>query len=514
MTMRALLGPGSRLVALLSGLLLLGTLLMPAAPVTALRSHGAAAAVALLSIRPTSAFTEIYDDSGTGADDDVSIWRPDVSQTPGYYPLGDVAMDAHGTPPANSFVVSGPDGALAPPVDYWLIWTDRGSGGDRDGSLWAPVAPAGYRCLGSVAVNGYSKPPTDLIRCVKSVYVVAAEATKVWDDSGSGADTDLGIWEATPADAYGLAASTFIGRPSHADAGGREMYQVLNKTMTDAPVFSQAPMTAATARAFAPRVWLESQERYLPSSVEHFLPNVREDDGYLVTRQPLGCDSCTDPVFLRGQNPDRQAVSSYAQIVHRTQNGAVTNITDIFYWMFYPYNQGKDVCLGWDSSAGCIGGTKSFGNHVGDWSHLTIRFVDNLPHQIYLSAHSSGQQYLFGDKHVQLANWRPTAYAGRGSHELYATAGEHVYYDLPNGGDLADQTDRGTLWDTAQALVPYAWQPTGAYTGSLSWLNITSRWGNPRAGCLPEPIDQCVLEDGPTAISDRNYAQPPLMPLE
>lgn len=502
-----------RPLAILASLLLLGALVAAACPAAA--SPRMRSAPVALNVRPLGAFTEIYTDSGTGAEDDLSVWRPDVSKTPGYFSLGDVAMADHGTPPATSFVISGPTDALAPPVDYQRIWTDRGSGGDQDGSVWAPVAPPGYQCLGSVAAAGYDKPSTDLVRCVKSLYLVAGTAVKVWDDTGSGADGDLGIWQSDPSDAHGLSASTFIARPSHTDTGGPELYKVLDKTRIDVPGWPHGPVTAAAARAFAPRVWLHSKEEYFPSSVAYFLPHVHEDSGYLVTNEPLGCDACTDPPFLRGQRPDLNAVDAYAEIVPRTRDGAVTNVTDIFYWMFFPYNRGKDVCVGWDSPMGCVGGTKSFGNHVGDWAHLAIRFVDGLASQVYVSTHSGGTLYTFGDKNLTLTpEGRPVVYAGQGSHELYAAPGRHIYHDLPNGGHLADDTDQGFLWDTAQALTPFAWQAAGTYTGSLSWLNISSRWGNHGSGCLPAPISQCVLEDGPEPVMDRDYAQPPLAPLE
>jgi hypothetical protein len=50
----------------------------------------------------------------------------------------------------------------------------------------------------------------------------------------------------------------------------------------------------------------------------------------------------------------------------------------------------------------------------------------------------------------------------------------------------------------------------------LSWLNITSRWGNPKSGCeVSEPIaGECVLNDGPQGPMLKSYAQPPLGPLE
>jgi hypothetical protein len=325
---------------------------------------------------------------------------------------------------------------------------------------------------------------------------------------------DAGVWQSDPVGAGGLSPSTFVVRPSHADAGGSGLYHVLNEAKTDVPLLSGAPVTAATARAFAPRIWLHPDEQFYPANADYHLAHVHDEDGYLVTDESLGCDACTDPPFLHGQRPDRQSVSSYAEIVHRTQGGRPTDVTDIIYWSLYDYNQGKDVCIGWDSPVGCIGGDQSFGNHVGDWTHVVIRFVDNRPSQIYYSQHSWGAQYFFGDKHIRLADWRPDVYAALGDHEEYPDAGRHAYHALPNGGELADETARGVLWDTASSLVTFNWQQSGTYTGPLSWLNFSGRWGNPQSGCLPSPIDECVLDDGPDSLMNRDFAQPPLSPLQ
>jgi len=491
---------------------LIGALL----PVAGAAPATAASTLPLLTVQPADKFTLIYDDSGTGADDDVSIWRPNLASYPGFFSLGDVAMDSHGRAPANTFLVRGSGDALARPVGFRWVWDDKGSGGDQDGSLWEPVAPAGYTCLGTVATPNYSKPSTDVVRCIRSEYTVPGKPAKVWDDSGSGADHDAGLWQSDPRDHLGLPPSTFVARPSHGDPGGDARYRVLNKRLTDAPVLAGRPVDATVTRLLAPRVRLHPQERFFPSSAQFHLANVHESGGYLVTNEPLGCDDCTGPAFLDGQRPDQVPVSAYAEIVPRTEGGAPTNVTDVFYWFFYPYNQGKQVCIGLDTPAGCAGEYERFGNHVGDWEHIAIRFVDNLPARVFYSQHSGGKEFAFGDKRVNLAGWRPLVYSANGSHASYPNLGVHVYRELPNGGVLADDTAAGQLWDTAPALVPFRWQRPGSYAGSLAWLNITSRWGNPKSGCeISEPITgECVLNDGPTGPAQKGYAQPPLGPLE
>jgi NedA-like, galactose-binding domain/Vacuolar protein sorting-associated protein 62 len=469
-----------------------------------------------LRVQAATYFNWVYDDYKTGANDDVSVWRADLSRYPGYYSLGDVAMPSHGEAPRMTFVVSGEGDLLARPVDYNWVWSDWGSGGEHDVSFWDPVPPSGYTCLGTVTVLGYDKPSTDLIRCVRSEYVLPANPAYVWDDAGSGADNDVSLSQAEPRDYRGLGLSTFKGQNYHGTPNASRFW-VLNKSATANPELMGLPVDAQTALQFAPRVWLHGEEYYFPSSVEHFLANVHVEGNNLVTNQPLGCDSCTDPVFLDGQRPDQVPVPMYVELVQRTQNGLPTNITDIIYWTFYPYNNGKRVCIGWYSPWGCVGAYSTFGNHVGDWEHMTVRFVDGRPEVVYLSQHSGGETFLYGSKWLTLVDTsHPEAYSAMGSHGLYRDAARHIYQNLPNGDFLADDTGRGIARNGWVRPVVFPWQPTGTYAGSLSWLNITADWGNPEGGCgLSEPVSgQCVRNGGPTAPMLKGFSQPPALTLE
>jgi hypothetical protein len=461
-----------------------------------------------LYVQPVTRFVWIYDDAGTEADNDVSIWRPDLAQNPGYYSLGDVAMPNHGGAPRTSFVVKGDGDLLAKPLDYNFVWDDKGSGGDHDGSFWEPVAPAGYTCLGHVAVNGYAKPSTELIRCIKSAYVIPANSAKIWDDAGSGADRDIGIWEATTQNYRGLPTSHFISRPSHSDNGGSGRYRALNKSATANEELRGGAVTGLVAAKFSPRIYMDTTEAYFPSSAAFFQANVHEDNGYLVTNQSLGCDNCTNPAFLDGQRPDQNRVPVYAEIVKHQNNGIDT--TDVIYWMFYPYNNGKVVCVGAVTDWGCAGDPTRFGNHVGDWEHMTVRFIDGRPSQVFLAQHSHGDTFAYGQKHLDVAGFHANVYAAKGSHGLYADTGKHVYENLPNGDYLADYTSDGIAWDTWKTVVPFEWQSTGSYTGALSFLNITSRWGNRKSGCgfWEDLAGECILNDGPEAPMVKDFASP------
>ncbi len=232
---------------------------------------------------------------------------------------------------------------------------------------------------------------------------------------------------------------------------------------------------------------MDGRERaVLPSSVEHFLPNVHQEfsDGNqrYTTNQDLGCDSCSDPAFLTGQRPDQASVPVYAEIVNRTHDGQATNTTDILYWMFYPYNDGKDVCIGaWNKTIGCVGGYESFGNHVGDWEHITVRFVDGRPSQVFLSAHDSGFLANYGSAWLSITNGHANVFSALGSHGLYVDAARHTYATLPNSFTLDDDTGYGVSWNTSSNVVTFSPQPAGSYTGSLSWLNFTGTGATRRA---------------------------------
>jgi hypothetical protein len=163
-----------------------------------------------------------------------------------------------------------------------------------------------------------------------------------------------------------------------------------------------------------------------------------------------------------------------------------------------------------------VGGYSTFGNHVGDWEHMTVRLYDGRPFQLYLAQHSHGDTFVYGDKNLQLSEGRPTVYAADGSHGLYADAGRHAYESLANGDELVDYTDAGMLWDTGSTVIPFEWQASNTYTGSLDWLNITSRWGNPKEGCefSEDLAGECVLNDGPTAPMNKGFSEPSSLALE
>ncbi|MCK9171601.1 MAG: Vps62-related protein [Treponema sp.] len=97
--------------------------------------------------------------------------------------------------------ISDAQNILAAPTDYKYIWNDSGSDADDDGSVWLPVAPDGYVAMGVVVNSGHSKPSTNIIRCVKKEYVVDGQVgNKIYYDKGTDSDDNLGTWELTGSD--------------------------------------------------------------------------------------------------------------------------------------------------------------------------------------------------------------------------------------------------------------------------------------------------------------------------
>ena len=58
-------------------------------------------------------------------------------------------------------------------------------------------------------------------------------------------------------------------------------------------------------------------------------------------------------------------------------------IVDAFWFFFYSYNLGNEVF-----------GIR-FGNHVGDWEHVLVRFQNERPNALFFSEHFFGEAYSF-----------------------------------------------------------------------------------------------------------------------
>lgn len=159
-----------------------------------------------LEIAFVTDFGHSWSDSGSGAEMDVSFWWPKVSG--GFRALGHYANKGYDAPESPMIAVKAiqPD-ALKEPVGWELVWDDAGSGADDDGSIWIPVAPRGYSALGMFVQPGHSTAERMLevyskkwpVACVRSDLVTGANVSDlIWNDAGSGADHDVSVWQIGP----------------------------------------------------------------------------------------------------------------------------------------------------------------------------------------------------------------------------------------------------------------------------------------------------------------------------
>ncbi|HET9712882.1 MAG TPA: Vps62-related protein [Pyrinomonadaceae bacterium] len=162
----------------------------------------------------TSSYGWLYNDSGSGASMDVSIYRPSPSDST-YFILGDYAQGNYNPPVGSSIIVKPVDDdpnfpLIKLPKDYTEVWNDRGSGGDHDGSIWWPVAPDGYISIGFVCQTGYSKPSLTNYACVrKDLCLDTTAGSLIWNDKNSGADNDVSLY------LLNGVSSSFVAQPSY-----------------------------------------------------------------------------------------------------------------------------------------------------------------------------------------------------------------------------------------------------------------------------------------------------------
>lgn len=106
-------------------------------------------------------------------------------------------------------------------------WSDAGSGGEYDVGFYRPVAPEGFRSLGSFGVKGYDSPNhRHWALCVAAADndPTAVRAPDdydwVWSDAGSGANDDGSCWRPRAPDGYVALGDVFVtthGKPSLED---------------------------------------------------------------------------------------------------------------------------------------------------------------------------------------------------------------------------------------------------------------------------------------------------------
>lgn len=219
-----------------------------------------------LELRYVDDFALQWNDNGSGGWFDGAFYRPLAPH--GFYPLAHVGQQDYGVTRGYTFAARElVPGALAPPVAYSKLYDDSGSGADLDGSFWRPQPPPGYVCLGDVAGAGHDAPPLDAIRCVRDDLVrPGAIGNGVWNDRGTGADMTFGSWQVVPTDDDGLFVGAFVGSNSHTTPPPGP-FHVLDVRRVQAVAVDEAQAAALIAK-FAPTVRLHPDEKYLPDAAD------------------------------------------------------------------------------------------------------------------------------------------------------------------------------------------------------------------------------------------------------
>ena len=138
---------------------------------------------------PISEYDEIWNDKGSRAHQDVSVWRPRLPA--GCHLLGMTAKNGHSPPTFPTLVIRASGSDIAPPERFDLVWWQER--GQRRFWCWRPIPPPGYVSLGDVGTLSEHPPsPRDVV-CVALECLSPNKqplGDQIWNDRGGGAPKD------------------------------------------------------------------------------------------------------------------------------------------------------------------------------------------------------------------------------------------------------------------------------------------------------------------------------------
>lgn len=259
----------------------------------------------------------------------------------------------------------------------------------------------------------------------------------------------------------------------------------------------------ALMQQYLPQAFLWKDEQWKPSTVDYLLANTNaisiQNNIWRTTKQHLASSSSTLP-FFHGQSYRQDRV--YAFWIDKFYG------PEIVYFYFYPYNRGKKVL-----------GTL-WGNHVGDWEHVTVRLDWNLnPHEVFAASHDKGQLKSWNSVE-KFQGTHPVVYVASGSHGMYFDSGNHTYKSLAGGliklKDNRPDKARADAFFNPDTLAMFDVATKKDIKSGATWpdwINIF-RWGNRERDCgrvtiFGKTIDLgvCQLEDGPTGPMFKTFMQ-------
>ena len=138
---------------------------------------------------PISEYDEVWNDKGSRAQQDVSVWRARVPA--GCHLLGMTAKNGHSRPTFPTLVIRAGGSDIAPPERFDLVWWQER--GQRRFWCWRPIPPPGYASLGDVGTLSANPPSRGDVVCVAIGCLSANKqplGEQIWNDRGGGAPKD------------------------------------------------------------------------------------------------------------------------------------------------------------------------------------------------------------------------------------------------------------------------------------------------------------------------------------
>jgi hypothetical protein len=154
----------------------------------------------VLLVQSVDAFKCVWMDQGTGSKMDGSVFRPLPPEgwaLSGYFFRPRHSEALREKVEVFALAEKEPNGTyLRPPTDYEMIWNDKKTGARRHCTIWQPVPPPGFVALGYVVTPHHNKPALEAVVCVhhSCVRACSVSSTRNWTDSGSGGAYDVTVW--------------------------------------------------------------------------------------------------------------------------------------------------------------------------------------------------------------------------------------------------------------------------------------------------------------------------------
>ena len=487
-----------------------------------------------LSIKQAKNYDLVWWDKGSRGDNNGSFWRAKLPD--GYFAIGHFGTSGYDAPQLPMVVVKPVEGcanAIAHPTDYTKIWDDKGSGADENGSFWLPTPPADYVACGVVATGSHSKPSFDEVVCIRQDLVEpGVNGPAIWLDNGTRADVDVGTWCIKPKNGQGVDANTFYAVASHDAPANNPAWHCLASNRVSAPdPLSKAELNDAIQK-YAPMLHLHPDEQYKATSVEYFVKNAQvlekasgKKTQANIDALPQGQGKASKFQLIMKNNSARGGNFNQAKCyIHAKAQSS--QYTDIQCWFFYAYNghgtfRLKTLAFGQTLWAGNTS-AEPVGEHEGDWEHVTVR-ISNFTHKpvsTYLSQHGGGQWVPWDQ--LSFTGTQPNVYASLNGHATYTGVGSNYSNHIkipdtdwsPQGIEffLVNETKAGgaVLNCAAKHLIMNADYLGKKAPAQPSWVNYWGRWGKSSgtsfsvsqvAAIILKNAPQLLITLGPLATS-------------